>query len=366
MADIEKLKQAVNSYTGDPETLDRFVEVARTELGDNWTEIIYENLGDLIGEEREKLDHAFQYYAATMAWNEAQGYLNQTEIPDTRLVEERIPILEHWLSFFQEAGLEVVKELKQKFFTPETSFSEESDDEPYIEPLSDNSQPENQEEPEEEPLPEPEPFVEEKQSESLWLVDKIKKQTELTKNVQAWVVSRCVSLGNKEVFTYPYYGMVVDLMRQTRKDIQSLLENPDMLREVNEAYPNEITKLQDYQISLDKDIEIALQNGVSDETALIDDSLTGEDAKRILGQLDTSNTPEFSGPAPDGFEVILDTDSEESEQQIKEEYNQIENAVFSENGKNQVQDEKNASQTPQNSVKRKLSFSLGNKKPSGI
>ena len=84
-----------------------------------------------------------------------------------------------------------------------------------------------------------------------------------------------------------------------------------------------------------------------------------------MGQLDTSNTTEFSGPAPDGFEVILDTDSESDDQQIKDEYSQIENKVLSDSDKNPDENEKNTSQTPKNGVKKKLSFSLGNKKPTG-
>ena len=125
-------------------------------------------------------------------------------------------------------------------------------------------------------------------------------------------------------------------------------------------------RLQDYQLSLDKDLEIAAANGASDETNLIKDDLTAEDLKRVLGQLDTSNTPEFSGPAPDGFEPVSESEVPLDEKTITNEYRQIENVVFSEqNNKKPPENEKKTSQMPQNGVKRKLSFSLGNKKPSG-
>ena len=358
MADINKLKQALSEYTGDADSLNRFVEVATAELGDNWAESIYETLTDLSAEEKERLDHAFQYYAATTAWNEAQAYLAQETPLDTNLMAERIPVLEHWLTFFQDAGAQVIEQLKQKAAgeTPENiSDSETKPDEENPDDMAPSS---------EETVDVP-PFEEKKQSETLWAVDKIQKQAEMTKEVQAWVAARCVALGNREVFAYPYYGFVVDVMRQTRKDIQGLLENEEMLREINEAYPGKVRELQDYQVSLDKDIEVAAQNGLSDETALISDELTGEDARRLLGQLDTSNTPEFSGPAPDGFEVVLDTDEELDDKKITEEYNQIENTLLSDQIKNQAESEKKTSQTPQNSVKKKLSFSLGNKKPVG-
>ncbi|MDY6407716.1 MAG: hypothetical protein SPL08_03320 [Pseudomonadota bacterium] len=376
MPDISKLKEALKNYTGESESLNQFALVATAELGDNWIETIYDTLTDLSVEEKEKLDHAFQYYAATMAWNEAQTYLNQDEPLDVKAVSDRIPVLEHWLSFFQDAGLQVVDQLKQKLasISNETVIGQEektadanSRQEPS-ESEAENSSQAEQSVTEEAPAesPEQKPIVVEKpMSEALWTVEKIRKQADLTKDIQSWVAARCVSLGHKEVFAYPYYGFVVDVMRQTRNDIQQLLDSADMLQEVNTHYPGEIRHLQDYQLSLDKDLEIALQNGISDETALINDELTGEDAKRLLGQLDTSNTPEFSGPAPDGFEVILDTDTEENDQQIKDEYNQIENRVLSDENKNSVENEKNASQTPKNSVKKKLSFSLGNKKPAG-
>ena len=365
MADIAKIKEALQNYTGESESLNQFTAVAAAELGENWVETIYDTLTDLSAEEKERLDHAFQYYAATMAWNEAQAYLNQTEELDTAAVAERIPVLEHWLTFFQDAGLQVIEQLKQKLNLPagESEQAQKTESQvPENEPkAAESTAPEEAKQPlEKQPI-----VVEKPKSEALWTVEKIRKQADMTKDIQSWVAARCVTLGNREVFAYPYYGFVVDVMRQTRKDIQSLLDSEEMLKEVNENYPGEVRHLQDYQVSLDKDLEVALQNGISDETALISDELTGDDARRLLGQLDTSNTPEFSGPAPDGFEVILDTDSEDDEQQIKDEYSQIENKVLGDQDKNQNENEKNASQTPKNGVKKKLSFSLGNKKSTG-
>lgn len=378
MTDIANLKQAIASYTGDPETLDQFVNVATAELGDNWAETIYDTLTDLSPDEREKLDHAFQYYAATTAWNEIQGYLSQENGLDKATVQERIPVLEHWLAFFQEAGLQAVEQLKQKLDslpeepqisiasnTLETAQPKQDDTFGATESFFDEkseSTPEETEAPAAVAERADAPNVEEKpKSEAIWQFEKVRKQMELTQAIQAWLSARCIALGQREVFAYPYYGFVVDLMSQTRKEIQKLLEQETVLTEINASFPDSVKELQDYQASLSRDLEVAYQNGVSEETALISDELTGEDAKRVLGQLDTSTVPEFSGPAPDGFEVVMDDNTELDEQPIKEEYRQIENVVLSE----QQNNEKNTSQTPQNGVKRKLSFSLGSKKTTG-
>ena len=371
MADMNKLKQALNSYEGDTDTLKRFVAAAEAELGSHWTETIYDVLTDLSEEERGKLDHAFQYYAATMAWNEAQGYLAQKDSLDVSVLQDRIPVLEHWLAFFQDAGLAVVAQLKQKA-EQAVSPAEESETisdivskpaetmtESVDVPETVKAEPkiEEQKTAETEKKPETKP-----DSEAMWLLDKVRRQVELTQTVQAWVAARCVALGQKEVFAYPHYGFVVDLMNQTKKEVEELLNKSDYLNEINQVDSDAIRALQDYQISLTHDLEIALQNGASAETSLIEDDLTGQDARRILGQLDTSTAPEFSGPAPDGFEVVLDDMPELDEKPIKEGYSQIENVVLSEQTKN---NEKNTSQSAKNSVKRKMSFSLGNRKPAG-
>lgn len=356
MADLQTLKTALNKYIGDEETLNTFVAEAQSFLGDNWMASIYEVLSDVSGEERERLDHAYQYYAAITAWHEAQEYLNQAEPLDERVMAERIPVLEHWLAFFQESGLQVVSELREKLIAqsavpePETETIETPVTTPIVQTTSDVQE-------------EQKPVQEKK---TIWIFEKIKKQKALTQEVQSWVSARCISLGNKEVFHYPHYGFVVDLMKQTHQDIQSFFEDGELLVEAEEIYPGEIKELHDYQISLEKSLEVAAQNGLSEETDLVDDNLTADEVKKILGQLDTSNTPEFSGPAPDGFEPILDTEEEFNEQPIKDGYSQIENVVLSENKgelpKNISENEKNTSQMQQNGVKRKLSFSLGVKK----
>lgn len=371
MANIDRLKEALLQYTGNNETLNVFVEVATAELGENWIQNIFDTMTNLNQDEQSRLDYVYRHYAAVAAWNEAQSYISQETPLDTQLINERIPVLEHWLSFYQAPGLELINQLKQRLLTG--MLQEETEEKPMetktnpetvqekVSPESADETTDNTSDKIEEPKQE---------SEIIWTYKKIKKEIELTKSIQVWTAARCIELGNREVWAYPYYGFVMDLMRKTKLEIQKVLEDENMLSEIEENFPGEIKSLQDYQLSLDKDIEIAVQNGVSEEEDLLG-GLTGADARRILGE-QVSDTREELGPAPDGFEIVLDSDSDLDEEPIKDEYSQIENVVLSKNPhdistdviKNKEENQKNTSQTQQNSVKKKLSFSLGNRKPS--
>ncbi len=368
MPDIQKIKDALHAYTGDPASLEHFTTVATEVLGTDWTQQIHEALSDLEPEYQEKLNHAFQYYAATAAWNEAQGYLTQTESLNSAIVSERIPILSHWLAFFGEAGEAVVTQLREKIAAPITTSET---------PIEVSTTPENNNQPQTENDYAPKETntikkqEESVQPESIWMVEKIFRQMELTQNVQAWITARCIELGNIEIFAYPYYSFLVDLMRQTKQDIQNLLSDTELFDVINATYEDGIKRLQNMQISLERDLEIAEQNSTSEETDLISEGLTRQDIQKTLGRLDTSDTHEYLGPAPDGFEPLMDPYTELDEKPIKEEYRKIENVVLSETSQNipkniiKEKEEKTSSQTPQNGVKRNLSFSLGNKtKPS--
>ncbi len=383
MADIEKIKEAIQQYTGSNETLNLFVETATNELGEDWIQTIFDAMTNLNQDEQARLDYIYRHYAAIAAWNEAQSYLAQETPLDSNLINERLPVLEHWLSFYQAPGLDLIEQLKQRLLSgmllgQQMAEQTQSQNESEITEQSsttisvDTSLQEPKTEEEEEEERDIQTLLQEtkQESEAIWTYKKIQKEIELTKSIQAWTAARCIELENREVWAYPYYGFVMDLMRKTRNEIQKVLEDSTMLSEVEEIFPGEIKTLQDYQLSLDKDIETAVQNGVSEEEDLLG-GLTGADARRILGG-EVEDTKEELGPAPDGFEIVLDSDSDLDEDPIKNEYSQIENVVLSENPhdiptgviKNKEEIQKNTSQMPQNSVKRKLSFSLGNKKPS--
>ena len=77
MTDTEKLIQALNSYTGEQDSLATFAAIASEELGENWISSIYDALPNLTPELKERLDHVYHYYGATLSWGEVNEYLEQ-------------------------------------------------------------------------------------------------------------------------------------------------------------------------------------------------------------------------------------------------------------------------------------------------
>lgn len=369
MADLDRIKQTIHDYSGDEASLAQFVSVVTEELGPDWMQNIYDVVTDLTDEDTEKLNHAFQYQAATLSWNELQDYLVQEDL-DIPAVQERLPILEHWLTFFGEAGSDALNQLRHKIGTETTLESaienvpDLSDANPEIPQETDEHPPLDTATTKSDEAPKKEP---------IWAVERVFKQMAIVQSIQAWISARCIELGNIEIFAYPHYGFMVDLMRHTVSDIESLLASEELLPAINDFYPDGVKQLQNMQLSLERDLEIANQNLDSEETPLTRSDLNSVNVRQMLGRLDESDEPEYLGPAPDGFEPIPETVSDFDEQPIKEEYKQIENVVLSGQEqpistdvlKNKPAEEKNTSQMNQNSVKRKLSFSLGNKKPTG-
>ena len=347
----EKIIQALTAYQGTEETLNETVAVLAEELGEHWTETVFEQLGGLPSDLKEKLNHVFNYYAALMAWQETQSYLEQ-EKPLDASVGERLPVLKHWLDFFGEPGTDLYKELEDKLATPQPESRSEPEETPKEEqPVP--VQPQEQEEVQEEKKK----SVITADSPSIFTIQKAKKEIELLDAVQAWLSARCLQLNNMEVFAYPYYGFAVDLMRQTVKDIQAVLDLEDKSA-LADLYDGGEEALLRKKQAVEADIETAVQNCESATTALIDENINMDDVRKTLGNLDESTDPEYLGPAPDGFELIQDSDAPLDEKAVKEQYQRLEKEVLAEN----QETEKKTSQTTKNSVQRKLSFSLKPKK----
>ena len=378
----DRIVQSLTNYQGTQESLNETVAVLAEELGSDWTEKVFERLGGLPPELKEKLNHAFNYYAALMAWQETQGYLNQTE-PFDPSIQERLPVLKHWLDFFGDDGIALYQQLETKVsgVTLEASVP---DDTPKTEeqPANLPSQEEVQVEEKTENIPvqeEQKQEVEENQegpvetqtsqkpdqdsqTPEAFAVKKAKREIALLDEVQSWLSARCLQLNNMEVFSYPYYGFCVDLMRQVVKDIQVVLdlENKEALSELYEGGEEAITRKKQ---AVEADIETAVQNCESATTALIDENINMDDVRKTLGNLDESSEPEYLGPAPDGFELLDDTEAPLDEKAVKEQYQRLEKEVLAEEKPNEKTIlQKSTSQTPQNGVQRKLSFSLKPKK----
>ena len=399
----ERIINALNSYERTQESLEKTVDVFVSELGENWTEQVFQKLGGLPPDLKEKLNDVFNYYASLTAWNEAQTYLNLAELPDSEIMEERLPVLKHWLDFFGEPGQNLYRQLEAKIAaqaeakTPEEGLNlsyptEEEAQEPVLEeeqeadsvPMEESTEapilpndsemqqevasvPETLTEPQI-PVPEPEPeqeptpdFPYAEDSEEVFTVKKALKMIRLLDDLQAWLSSRCLELGNIEVFAYPYYGMLVDLMRQSVKAIQGAEALQD-ISVVNHFYEGGLEALRRKRQAIESDIQVAVENCESDTTALIDKNVDLDKVKKTLGDLDESNETEYLGPAPDGFE-LLEEETPFDEKAVKEQYQKLEEETQEKiNKMEKAETEKKTSQNPQNSVQRKLSFSLKPKK----
>ena len=112
--------EALNAYDGTQDALEKMVSVLTTEIGPDWMDKVFEQLGNLPIELKEKLDHVFNYYASLMAWNEAQSYLTEKEPLDREMLAERLPVLKHWLDFFGQPGKDLYQQVENLYQQGET------------------------------------------------------------------------------------------------------------------------------------------------------------------------------------------------------------------------------------------------------
>ena len=418
--DLERISAVLQNYNGQEESMQQVTAVLREELGENWTQTVFQDLQNLSPALKENLNHAFNYYAATAAWNEVQSYLADEQLTRTPEIEERLPILKHWLDFFGAPGLEAYQELENRLTASETAqpadtteadtaptimeteeLPSDTADEPEIpedtpsaldetELDVDTTEPETNtpEEGPEEPAaaeliadetdadPDIEAEAEPEQEqpsevEKSFAIEKIEKQLSLLEQNQAWLSARCVQLKNIEIYAYPFYGFIVDLLRQVLKDMNAVLTDESQAALIDQQFKGGQEAFHRKKEAIEHDIELAEQNCESAVTALISDDVDLDEIKRTLGTIDENDAVEYIGPAPDGFE-LLDDETPLDENAIKKQYEKIEKMDALGNQpeatpkpeKNEPIEE-NTSQTSQKGVQRKLSFSLKKKKPTG-
>ncbi|MBR6729904.1 MAG: hypothetical protein IKL90_00980 [Alphaproteobacteria bacterium] len=493
MANTTNLLEALSSYQGDQPSLRRFVETATQELGDNWTETIYQTLPNLPSGLKEKLDHAFQYHGATLSWNEIQSYLSSSAPLDITTVSTRVEPLSYWLKFFGEAGETAIQKLKDKLdqekenqtasliknqsvdqpknneiiqeiddpnsdgFEEESSLNNNQEIDSYNDPMSLEPETSNEKYPQEEYTGETyeetpytqeeyagetyeeapytqedyagetyeetpytqeeymgetyeetpytqeeyagetyeetpytqeeyasetyeetqytqeeyagetyeetpytqeeyagetyeeapytqeeymdetyeeypytqEEYIENEQQGSVedmespfwrtpvykpekqetneeFMAKKVFHQLDFLTAVRCWINARCISLGNKEIYSYRHYGFLIDLMEETKKDLEIVLASPTFYPAIEQVRAEGLKLLQSALKALESDLKIAYDNLPSELTDLISDSTNVDDLKKMLGALDTSNKPELLGVAPDGFEMLED------------------------------------------------------------
>jgi len=452
MPDKEKLIHAIQDYTGDLDSLNQFTAVMQEQLGDDWVSVIYDVCQGLDEDDKERLDHAVGYHSATLAWEEIYSYLNQANQLDRNLIQERLPVLEHWLNFFGPEGLQAVQALKERLQAEETSeepvpsetetpqeelppeqsevlsvedqtvpqepveqeesshkatmadipFMTESSasDTPEATDLAENipdetapSQnigaiPSDQEQPatadvlqnapsetavqqtvpqetkgQEAPVPgqpdvpqgTPQPAHLTGEQAYLWLADKIFLQINLMNQIHDWVAARCHSLGNLELNEYSFNGFLTDVQRQTLADIQTLLANPNIHPFLEQRQQGAVNYLKQQQEFLAKTVAQS-----TSPVPLTKEDLTREEMQRTLGGIDTRHVKEYLGPAPDGFEVVDETFSEEEAKTIKENYEQAEAKIEASTSEAELNPDKALEQNPE---KRGLRNMVLNMKP---
>ena len=436
---LERISDALQNYTGREDSMHQVVVVLEEELGENWTQTVFQDLQSLPPALQNNLNNVFNYYAATMAWNETQTYLTDPNLQRTSEIEERLPILKHWLDFFGAPGQEAYQQLEARLAQTTSDAAEDVDvspeesvdetEEAVSEPVDELDQPqeeavedheeilENQggleESVSEEPLAEQEVSDEEviedqreliedgdnklgedsetefeageekseneenpgdeedlsgiENNPAYFEIQKVFNQLSLLEQNQAWLSARCIQLKNIEVYAYPFYGFIVDLMRQILKDMEAIEEDEEKLALLDMAFEGGTEAFAHKKEAILHEIELAEQNCESAVTALISEDMDMEEVRRTLGNIDESDTVEYVGPAPDGFE-LLDDNEPLDEAAIKKQYEKLENVdalTGQENVSMQTnvpEEKNNTSQNEQKGVQRKLSFSLKKKK----
>lgn len=422
---IERISSALQSYNGQEDSMHAVVDILQEELGENWTDVVFEQLQQLSPALKDNLTHAYNYYAATIAWNETQNYLMDEALQRTPDLEERLPILKHWLDFFGAPGQSAYQELENKLnalqsesesptdpvpqmpeaeVIPEEeialqesgetqteeeineSFEEEdknevdewmnadqptgdaAESEEELEEGADKQEQEESEadETEEADTEEEKPEIED--TPAVFEIKKLQKQLNLLNQNQAWLSARCIQLKGIEIYAYPFYGFIVDLLRQTLKSMEKIEKDEEMTALLPSVFEGGKEAFDNKKQAIEHDIELAEQNCESATTALISDETDMDEVRRTLGAIDTSDTVEYVGPAPDGFE-LLDDEAPLDESVIKQQYEKLEkiNALTGQTDQKPNENkiiQENTSQNEEKGVQqRKLSFSLKRTKP---
>ncbi len=398
---LERISDALQNYTGQENSMRAVADVLQEELGDNWTETVFEDLKSLPPALKDNLTHMFNYYAATMAWNELQEYLADENLQKTPELMERLPILKHWLDFFGAPGQSAYQELENRLSGDDDvplddtgdgddssgpeSESAADEEKPVEEDIEEDVNIEEDEHDDvsddissEQKVPEDETVNAEsevadsdvnfKETPEAFEIEKLQKQLMLLDQNQAWLAARCIQLKGIEIYAYPFYGYVVDMMRQVIKGMNTIEENETLLEALDHLFEGGKEAFDKKKEAILHDIELAEQNCESAQTALISEDMDMDEVKRTLGAIDESDTVEYVGPAPDGFE-LLDDETPLDETAIKKQYEKLENmdamtgSIAKENDQKTDVVQENTSQNEQKGVQRKLSFSLKRKKP---
>ena len=194
MPDQAIILNALKEYSGDTESLNKFRAIVQQELGDNWVGAIYNFLPQLKKEDKDKLDHAVGYHSASLAWEEAHRYLNYQGILDVNMMQERLPVLKHWLAFFGKEGGAVFSSLENRINNENKSS------------ISNNTSEQEQNlSSEDKDFSKVDTSLPKEEALLFWLVNKVFIQIDFMNQINAWMAARCYSLGGIELNEYSFY-----------------------------------------------------------------------------------------------------------------------------------------------------------------
>jgi hypothetical protein len=321
MQDKDIFQPLLDLLEHEPETRDEyeaFETAAVAALGNDWEKTLKAFLATLDRKKaahlEKNLDTLLNYKGALLAWNEAYSYLNNAKEVPVQQVEERLPTLEYWLEFFAEDGIRLLNEVKKTFdLTAKSevlSFDiqeqkEQTEKEKLLTSLQNSYQTEeNNEEAEFSSHVNQEEVLTKEEEKKLWEINNFSEQKAFYNQVTAWINARCIHLGNIEKTDYPYYGITVDILKETLATLDSLLEDKNSYTFIETHSKETILSLQNFKESAEKELEMQRENGFEPVLSLEEKDILK--AKELLGEIDRSKTKEYLGPAPDGFVALED------------------------------------------------------------
>ena len=155
--------------------------------------------------------------------------------------------------------------------------------------------------------------------ETVWIVEKVKKEIDFLNQLEAWVSARCVSLGGIEMFSYKYYGFLADVSHVLAEDIKQMLSDDQAVQALQSEGNESLKQIQDRQISLEAFVQEVKEKLGTDPIPLLKEEITAMEMRKALGAVDESTESEYVGPAPDGFEMLEDPFENKKEKEEDEE-----------------------------------------------
>jgi len=270
----------IRDYRDDIGILDTLKKEAEGAFGKDWRTVIPALLNTVnvadIEQVKTNFRQALDYENAVIAWDEANRILAGEKI-SLEHFKARIPALEYWLTMFGEAGDDVVAKLKalaDERTAADLSATKTDMTSPYKSGESDKD--------------------------ASWNLEYFNRLRNYYDQTLSRVGARCVQLGGLEMSNYPYFDYVLDILSELVTLGEKFL-NEDKYKALI------ATDFAGGRAALEKavaDYKYELETNAPPE--MVEDKVSKDDIKDVLGGIDESIDTAPIGPAADGFEPIPD------------------------------------------------------------